>query len=85
MPIAKLVDNIPACDARFCNSYNPVWMAPRMICYYFSNCCRASTVKSLNVSPISYKSPSVTVRGSSKVLVTLHFFWTLLFLALSGI
>ena len=72
--IAKLVDTVPTCDVRVCNSYNPVWIAPSMICYFCSNYCRASVVTSLTVSPMSYKYPSVSVMGSSEFLVALDFF-----------
>ena len=72
--IAKLVDIVLASNSRVYNSYNLVWMAPRMICYYCSNVCRASMVTSRTVSPISCKSPSMRVIGSNNVLVTLDFF-----------
>ena len=45
-----------------------------MICYCCSNCCRASVVTSLTVSPISCKPPSLSVIWSSDILVAFDFF-----------
>lgn len=72
--IAKMVDIVLACEVWVYNSYNLVWMAPRMIYCCCSNCSRVSIVTSLNVSLISCKSPSINVIGSREVLVALDFF-----------
>ena len=74
VPITKLVDVVPTCDRWAFNSYSLVWMAPRTICYYHSSYCRASAVTSLTLSPMSHKSPSISVMGSNEVLVSLDFF-----------
>ena len=72
--IARLVDNVLACDTWVCSSCRPIWMAPNISCCCYSNCCRASMVTSRTLSPISCKIPSVRVIGSNDVLVAFDFF-----------
>lgn len=72
--IARLVDTVPACDVRVCNSCRLEWMANNSSFYCCSNYCSASAVTSHTVSLMSCKSPSVRVIGSNDVLVALDFF-----------
>lgn len=72
--IARLVDTMLACDARICSSCRLVWMAPNSCYCCCSNYCRTSVVTSHTVSPMSFKSPSVRVIGSSDTLLALDFF-----------
>jgi len=74
VPMTRLVDIMPAYDTLFCSSCNPIWIAPKKIYCCYSKCCRASIVTSLTMSPITYKSSSIIVMGSSDVLVTFYFF-----------
>ena len=74
VPIAKLVDSIPACNVQVFNSYSLVWMAPRMTYCCFLNFCRTSEVTYLIVSSMSYKSSFVNVIRSSEVLVAQDLF-----------
>lgn len=72
--MARLVDTLLAYDVQVYNSYNPIWIASRMTYYCCSNFCRAFAVRSLTVSLISCKSPSVNVVGTSDVFVGFDFF-----------
>jgi len=53
VPIVRLVDIVPDCDAWVCSPCRPIWIAPNINYCYFSNCCRDSMVTSCTVSPMS--------------------------------
>lgn len=74
VPIARLVDTVPACGVQTCNSYNSIQRAPITNYYCSLNCWRPFVVTSLTVSPMSCKSTSVRVIGSKDVFEALFFF-----------